>query len=279
MSAFDRKALIDKNDKDFSVRLQCSMLEIHRSGLYYTPTQASTEDLAFMRRIDELHLEDPTLGTRRLSKILTREGKPIGRTRVGRLMRIMRITAIYRAPRTTIADPLKYKYPYLLRNLRIVRSNQVWMIDISYIPMPKGFMYLFAIIDVHSRHIVGWSISNSMEAEWVCKCIKEAIHIYGKPEIINSDQGSQFTSDVYIKLIKSYQTIKISMDGKGRAIDNVYIERFFRTIKYDKLYIEPSKDGLTLYKRCKEFIEYYNKRRLHSSLDYKTPLEVYKNAA
>ena len=279
MSVTDRKSLIDRNDGSVSVRLQCKMLEIHRSGLYYTPIPACSEDLAFMKRIDELHLEDPTLGTRRLSKILTQQGTPIGRTRVGRLMRIMRITAIYRAPRTTIADPLKYKYPYLLRKLRIVRPNQVWMIDISYIPMPKGFMYLVAIIDVYSRHIVGWSISNSMEAQWVCKCVKEAIRRNGKPEIINSDQGSQFTSDVYTRLIKSYKTIKISMDGKGRAIDNVYIERFFRTIKYDKLYIEPSKDGLTLYKRCKEFIEYYNKRRVHSSLDYKTPLEIYKNAA
>jgi putative transposase len=194
-------------------------------------------------------------------------------------MILMGISAIYPKPRTTVIDKAKYKYPYLLRNLGIDRSNQVWEIDISYIPMRYGFMYLVAIIDVHSRYIVGWDISNTMEASWVVKTIKNAIDKHGKPEIINSDQGSQFTSDDYIDYIKSLETVKISMDGKGRATDNAFIERFFRTIKHDRLYLNPSRDGHELFTECEDFINYYNKRRSHSSLGRVAPAKVYKHAA
>jgi putative transposase len=159
------------------------------------------------------------------------------------------------------------------------RPNQVWQIDISYIPMASGFMYLFAIIDVYSRYIIGWSISNSMDSGWVVATLKEAIRIYGKPEIINSDQGSQFTSDDYISFVKSLLTTKISMDGKGRAIDNVFIERFFRTIKYDKIYLEPPVDGLHLHSMCKEFIHFYNCKRSHSSIGKVPPIVAYRSAA
>lgn len=232
-----------------------------------------------MRKMDEMYLEDPTRGTRRYSAELSAEGYKLGRDRVRTLMILMGISAIYPKPRTTVIDKTKYKYPYLLRNLSIERVNQVWEIDISYIPMRYGFMYLVAIIDVHSRHIVGWDISNTMDASWVVKKIKNAIQEHGAPEIINSDQGTQFTSDEYVEYIKSLKTVKISMDGKGRATDNAFIERFFRTIKYDRLYLNPSHDGHDLYNECEDFINYYNLRRSHSSLGKIAPVKVYKKAA
>lgn len=275
-----RKELVDRKGNASSVVHQCELLGLSRSTLYYTPSRVYHEkDLQMMAELDKLHLEDPTRGTRRMRKELIKAGYKVGRSRVRTLMNIMRIKTVYCRPRTTIADPARYKYPYLLRTLEIERSNQVWAIDITYLPMPKGFMYLTAIIDVYSRYIVGWSISNSMDAQWVTGVVKEAVAVHGKPEIINSDQGSQFTCDHYINYLKSLETVKISMDGKGRAIDNVYIERFWRTIKYDKLYLERPETGLQLHAACREFINYYNKRRDHSSLDDKTPEFVYLSAA
>jgi putative transposase len=229
--------------------------------------------------MDEMYLEDPTRGTRRYVDDLALKGIFIGRDKARSLMRIMNICSIYPKPRTTVIDPTKYKYPYLLRGLKVERPNQVWQIDISYIPMASGFMYLFAIIDVYSRYIIGWSISNSMDSAWVVSTLKEAIRIYGKPEIINSDQGSQFTSEDYISFVKSLLTTKISMDGKGRAIDNVFIERFFRTIKYDKIYLEPPVDGLHLHSMCEQFIHFYNCERSHSSIGKVPPIQVYTKAA
>jgi putative transposase len=275
-----RKELIDRDSNGMSICKQCELLEIPRSTLYYTPSKSYSEiDLEMMQLLDELYLEDPTRGSRRMSKELCKKDFKIGRGHVRTLMRVMRLKTVYCRPRTTIMDPTKYKYPYLLRNLPIVRPNQVWGIDITYIPMPKGFMYMFAIIDLYSRFIVGWSLSNSMEAEWVVETIKLAIEKNGKPEIINSDQGSQFTSDVYVEYIKSKETIKISMDGKGRAIDNVFIERFWRTIKYDKIYLVRPETPTELYQACREFIEYYNYKRDHSSIGDLPPREVYKQAA
>jgi putative transposase len=226
-----------------------------------------------------LYLEDPTRGTRRMARELRKLGYETGRCHVRSLMRIMRLKTVYCMPRTTISDPAKYKYPYLLRNLRIDRPNQVWSLDISYIPMPRGFMYLLAIMAVYSRFIVGWSLSNTMESEWVVNTLKVSIAQYGKPEIINSDQGSQFTSDEYVSFVKDLKTVKISMDGKGRAIDNVYIERFFRTIKYDKIYLERPETGNELYSVCKQFINYYNERRDHSSIGNVPPIKAYRRAA
>ncbi len=247
--------------------------------MYYRPIGASDYNLQLMREMDELHLKDPTLGTRRMTKFLVKKGYKISRNKTRRLMRLMRISAVYCVPRTTVSDPTRYKYPYLLKGLDITRPNQVWMIDISYIPMAKGFMYFFGILDVYSRKLLGWSLSKSMEASWVCSCISDTISRFGKPEIINSDQGSQFISEQYIALIKSYQTIHISMDGKGRAIGNVFIERFFRTLKYDKLYLCPAGDGLELYTHCKEFITYYNQERMHSSIEDYTPNQYYHKVA
>lgn len=260
------------------VARQCQLVSIHRSGLYYKPVKASEEDLKLMLMMDKLHLLDPAMGTRRMSRHLRRLGYSAGRDKVRSLMRKMRIKAVYCQPRTTVIDPAKYKYSYLLRNLDITRANQAWAVDITYVPMKKGFMYLCAIIDLYSRYIVGWSISNSMEAEWVVGVVTDSIARHGKPEILNSDQGSQFTSDEYISLLKGNK-VNISMDGKGRATDNAHIERFWRTIKYDKLYLELSRDGLELYEKCKEFINYYNLVRGHSSIDYCPPVELYKRAA
>ena len=274
-----RRELVVKDHSKLSVTRQCDLLNIHRSGLYYRNVSPGDEDQKLMVEIDKLHIMDPTMGTRRMSHELKAKGYQVGRQRVRRLMSMMRIKTVFCHPKTTISDPTSYKFPYLLRNLKINRVNQVWAIDISYIPMKKGFMYLVAIIDLYSRYIVGWSISNSMEAQWVVATLKEAIANHGKPQIINSDQGSQFTSEPYIGYIKSLETVKISMDGKGRATDNAYIERFFRTIKYEKLYLEPATNGTQLYKQCEQFINYYNNRRLHSAICYKPPVTVYRNAA
>jgi putative transposase len=271
--------MIDKESKELSIVKQCEALKIHRSGFYYEPEVLNDYDDRIMHAIDELHSKDPTLGTRRMKVMLQNRGFKIGRQHVRTLMRKMRIRVIYCQPRTTIIDPAKYKYPYLLRGIKASKPNEIWAIDITYIPMERGFMYMVAIIDLYSRFIVNWSISNTMDSKWVVSAVKEAITKHGKPDIINSDQGSQFTSDEYILYIKSLEHTKISMDGKGRALDNIFIERFWRTIKYDKINIVVPKDGLELYKTCQEFIIYYNNERPHESIDYKPPIKYYKNAA
>ena len=279
MSAEDKLKLIDTDSSCLSISKQCQLLDLSRSRFYYKPKGMDKVELEQMRILDELYLEDPTRGTRRMSKELNKRGYEVGRYHIRTLMRRMRLKTIYCRPRTTIIDKASYKYPYLLRNLKIERVNQVWAMDITYIPMERGFLYLFAIMDLKSRCIVGWSLSNTMETEWVISTLKQAITQHGKPEIINSDQGSQFTSKDYIDYVKSLEGTKISMDGKGRAIDNVFIERFWRTIKYDKLYLYTIENGHHALELCEEFMEYYNFKRMHSSINDKTPMQVYKNAA
>ncbi len=278
MDTRERKALIDSDFVDLGVTEQCSLLGLPTSTFYYRPVSASQQDLAAMRALDELYQEDPTRGTRRMSNELQKLGFDIGRDRTRRLMQRMRMKTIYCRPRTTVCDSAKYKFPYLLRNLKINRPNQVWALDISYIPMERGYMFLLVIIDWHSRAVVGWSLSNTMEASWVVETVDIAIQRHGKPEIINSDQGSQFTSDEYVAFVKG-QGIQISMDGKGRAIDNVIVERFFRTIKYDKLYLESLETGADVQRACHEFIQYYNHKRDHSSIGNQPPMDFYKLAA
>ena len=195
MDTRKRKALIDSSFVEIGVTEQCNLLGLPRSTFYYRPVSASQQDLAAMRALDELYQEDPTRGTRRMSNELQKQGFDIGRDRTRRLMQRMRMKTIYCRPQTTVCDPAKYKFPYLLRNLKINRPNQVWALDISYIPMERGYMFLLVIIDWHSRAVVGWSLSNTMEASWVVETLDFAIQRHGKPEIINSDQGSQFTSD------------------------------------------------------------------------------------
>ena len=279
MSVADRRKMVDQNLANPGIAKQCGLLGLARSTYYHKPKSVSEEDLRIMHAMDRLYTEDPTRGTRRYADDLDLEGHKVGRDKVRRLMRLMAISAVYCKPRTTVSDPAKYKYPYLLRGLDICRPNQVWQIDISYIPLRKGFLYLVAIIDVHSRYIVGWDISNTMDAEWVVCCVKQAIARYGAPEIINSDQGSQFTSDEYVQYIKSLETVRISMDGKGRATDNAYIERFFRTIKHDKIYLHIPEDGQELFELCSEFIIFYNTRRSHSKIGNVPPIKRYAPAA
>ena len=274
-----RREMIDKSDKAKSICKQCELLGLSRSTLYYTPAKTNDRDLKLMEELDRLYLEDPTRGTRRMSKELKKRGYQTGRVHVRTLMQIMRLKTVYCRPRTTVIDPAKYKFPYLLRNLEIIRSNHVWCLDITYIAMRRGYMYLLAIMDIYSRYIVGWSLSNTMEAEWVVRTLKEAINKHGKPDIINSDQGSQFTSEEYVAFVKKLKTVRISMDGKGRALDNVYIERFFRTIKYEKIYLEHPETGHELHQVCSQFMNYYNEKRDHSSIGDIAPIQRYRNAA
>ena len=274
-----RKDMIDRDEGALSICHQCELLGLSRSTLYYTPSKTNQADLRIMEALDRLYLEDPTRGTRRMRDELTKLGFRTGRHHVRTLMQIMRLKTVYCRPRTTVIDPGKHKYPYLLRNLNIARPNQVWALDITYIPMPKGFMYMLAIMDLYSRYIVGWSLSNTMEAEWFVEVLRSTIRRHGKPEIINSDQGSQFTSDEYVAYVKSLETVSISMDGKGRATDNAFVERFFRTIKYEKIYLEHPETGQELHQLCEQFINYYNDRRDHSSIGKRPPVLMYKQAA
>jgi putative transposase len=251
------------------------LLSISRSSLYYLPVQISDEELYIKRRIDELYTAHPELGYRRMTLFLRRDyGININKKRTRRYMREMGIHGFCPGPNLSKRLHGKYLYPYLLRGLNIDRPNQVWSIDITYCRLKHGFMYLCGIIDWFSRRIVGYSLSNTLEKGFVIETVKKAINQYGKPEILNSDQGTQFTSEEYISLLKE-NNIKISMDGKGRALDNQRIERFFRTYKWEKLYLEEYATGKELKKITKEYIEYYNNVRPHESLNYKTPSEYY----
>jgi putative transposase len=270
--------LIEPAHMELSVAKQCALLNVGRSGLYYSPVKESEENLAIMRLLDEQYLKTPFYGVERLLVLLVVMGYAVNRKRVRRLMKLMGWQTLYCTPRTTRTDPAAYKYPYLLRGLSVERKNQVWAIDITYLPMKNGFMYLCAIIDIHTRFVVGWGISNSMTAEWCCEIVAGAIARHGKPEIINSDQGSQFTSGLYTDLLKE-NGVQISMDGKGRAIDNIFIERLWRTVKYEHVYLHAYEDGLTLYKGLNGYFNFYNDERRHQSLGYETPLTLYQCAA
>jgi putative transposase len=270
----ERQNLVNKEDT-LSVIRQCELLSVNRGFLYYTPSEESEKNLEIMRILDEQYMETPYYGVERLLVLLVLKGLKVNHKRLRRLMRLVRWQTLYPQRKTTVIDPKSYKYPYLLRGLEIDHPNQVWAIDITYIPVKHGFMYLFAIIDIYSRCIVGWSLSNTMTAEWCCNCLKEAIARHVKPEIINSDQGSQFTSDVYVNLLKD-NDIKISMDGRGRWADNIYIERFWRTIKYEYIYLNPALDGTELWRGVGKFIGKYNEERPHSSLGYQPPKTVYE---
>lgn len=270
--------LLEKDHPQLSVVKQCDLLEVSRSGLYYQPVPESEENLSIMRVLDEQYLKTPFYGVERLLPLLVGLGYSINRKRLRRLMRLQGWQTLYPLPRTTKADPAAYKYPYLLKELQVSRNNQVWAIDITYVPMRRGFMYLCALIDLHSRYVVGWGVSNTMTAEWCTEIVREAIATHGKPEIINSDQGSQFSSEVYTTMLKD-KGIQISMDGKGRAIDNIFIERLWRSVKYEHLYLHVCEDGLSLYKGLREYFSFYNGERRHQSLDYVTPESLYLNLA
>lgn len=264
-----------KGHPRLSLKEQCKLLSIHRSGLYYKPMGESPLNLKLMGAIDRCFLEHPYYGVGRMTDYLNLDlGYMVNVKRIRRLYKLMNLRTIYPRPKTTTRDQGHAVYPYLLNGLKIERPNQVWQTDITYIPMFRGFMYMAAIIDVHSRKVLNWSISNSMTSEWVAELLRDTIQMHGVPEIHNSDQGSQYTSKDYIDILKKHE-IRISMDGKGRALDNVYIERFWRSIKQEKIYLNPPNGGLELYQMVKEYIQFYNEERRHTEIGKMPPNQKY----
>jgi putative transposase len=265
--------MIDRNH-DLSVVRQCQILALARSTAYYTPKPTSTEDLALMRRIDELHLEYPFAGSRMLRDMLRHEGQTVGRQRIRRLMKQMGIEALYRKPNTSRRHAAHLVYPYLLRNLSIDRPNHVWATDITYIPMRRGFVYLVAIVDWYSRRVLAWRLSNTLTTDFCIDALQEAITRYGTPEIFNTDQGCQFTSSEFTGQLKAHN-IRISMDGKGCWRDNVFVERLWRTIKYDEVYLKAYESVSHAKASLGQFIFFYNSRRPHQSFAGMTPDMIY----
>ncbi len=275
MSITQKRQKVMKSHPRLSLNEQCKLLEIHRSGLYYKPKGESILNLKLMKEIDKYFLEHPYYGVERMTDYLKLDlGYNVNIKRIRRLYKLMGLQTIYAKPKTTIRDKTSYIYPYLLKDLKIDHPNQVWQTDITYIPMFRGFMYMAAIIDVHSRKILNWSVSNSMSAEWCTELLNDTVKEYGVPKIHNSDQGSQYTSDLYITALKKHQ-IQISMDGKGRALDNIYIERFWKSLKYEKIYLNPPNGGLDLYKKVKQYIEFYNTKRRHTEIGKVAPDQIF----
>ena len=265
--------MIDRTDK-LPVARQCRILDIARSTAYYQPVPVSPEELALMRRVDELHLNFPFAGARMLSKMLKREGKPAGRRHVSTLMERMGIDALYRKPNTSKRHPAHPVYPYLLRNLTITRSNHVWAADIAYIPMKRGFVYLFAVLDWASRRVLSWRLSNTLTTDFCKEAVQEAINRFGAPDIFNTDHGCQFTSLDFTGLLKG-NGIQISMDGKGCWRDNVFVERLWKNVKYEEVYLH-AYDSVSDAKRgLEKYFRFYNQNRPHTALDDKTPDEFY----
>lgn len=253
---------------------QCRLLSLARSTYYYEGASETPENLALMQIIDRLYLAHPENGSRMMVKVLARMGRVVNRKRVQRLMNLMGIRSPAPQKKTTVPHPEHFKYPYLLRGLTIEHPNHVWCADITYVPFKKGFLYLVAVMDGHSRKVLSWRLSNTMTVDFYVAALEEALALYGTPEIFNTDQGSQFTANPFIKVLLDAE-IAISMDGVGRAIDNVFIERLWRTIKYDHIYLNPAESGNALRDGLEVFIDYYNEDRPHSSLRDATPDEVY----
>lgn len=267
--------MIRSSHKILSVRRQCDILSIPRSSLYYQPIPEKPENVKMMHLMDRHLLQHPTEGVLSMVDMLTGLGYPVGPKRIRRLFRLMGHQTIYRRKNLTKNALKEFIKPYLLRGLKITHANQVWCTDITYIPMAKGFMYMTAFIDVYSRKIVGWGISNSMSKQWCLDVLNDAIARHGKPEIINSDQGSQYTSYAWTNYLEK-ENIRISMDGKGRATDNAWIERFWKSLKYNYIYLNPCDNGLELFEGVQNHIAYYNQKR-HQSIK-KSPDESYQES-
>ena len=275
MSRGERKAVIRRDHPDLSLSRQCRLLSISRSSFYYVLKGESPENLALMRRIDELFLKYPFYGSRQMVRQLRRQGNCVGRHRVRRLMRLMGLEAIYQAPRTSAPHPAHRVYPYLLKGMAIDRPNQVWCADITSIPVQRGFLYLVAIMDWATRHVLSWRLSNTMDAGFCVEALNEALARYGRPEIFNTDQGSQFTSFDFTGTLGDAD-IRISMDGQGRYMDNIFIERLWRSLKYEAIYLHELTDGFVARRVIGEWIGFYNTERSHSALDGQTPAEAYE---
>jgi len=281
-SSKERKTLLDTK-LNLSLNKQCKLLHIGKSSLYYQPKKpfSTDKEIKLLDAINNIYSDFTYYGYRRITKQLQNDGFNIGRKLVRKAMKYMGIEALYPKPKTTTANKEHYKYPYLLKDFRndagqvvIDRANKVWSTDITYIKLEKGFVYLAAIIDWHSKKILSWKLSNTMDNTLVMSVLKESLSHYPKPEIFNTDQGSQYTSKEHTGLLKKYD-IKISMDGKGRATDNICIERFWRSIKYEEIYLNEYKNVKVLRKAIEKYMDKYNTKRLHSAIEYKTPNEVY----
>jgi len=259
---------------EISMRRQAELLRVSRSGLYYVSAPTDQEELSVMRRLDELHLEFPFFGSRKLALELRKQGVLINRKRVQRLMRLMGIVAMVPQPNTSKPAPEHKKFPYLLRNLAIFRPNQVWSADITYIPMAKGFGYLVAIIDWFSRRVLSWRLSNSLDTGFCMEALDEALSKFERPDIFNTDQGAQFTSDDFTRILLD-RGIKVSMDGKGRCIDNIFVERLWRSLKYEEIHLNAYDDLDQARKAIDKYMDFFNYRRQHQSLGYQTPDAVY----
>jgi putative transposase len=267
--------MIDHDRAEPSVRRQCELLRVCRSGLYYEPTPTSPEELALMRRIDELHLNQPFYGSRKLSYLLRQEGSDANRKRIQRLMRVMGLEAMVPKPKTSEPHPEHVKYPYLLRGLAISRVNQVWATDITYIPMKAGFVYLVAIMDWYSRRVLSWRLSNTLDSSFCVEALEEAVARFGRPEIFNTDQGAQFTADAFTKPLRD-RGIAISMDGKGRCLDNVFVERLWRSVKYEEVYLHAYDSVVEARAGISRYLTFYNEQRPHQALGYQTPAAFHR---
>jgi len=276
MSLPQRRALVDPTAPG-SLRQQCQWVGLHRSAYYYQPVMADPEDLLLMRLLDEQYLLTPFYGYRKMQLVLTQAGHLVNHKRIRRLMQLIGIETIYARINTSKPAIGHRIYPYLLRGLSIDQVHQVWATDITYVPMQTGYMYLMAIIDLHSRYVLKWAVSNTMTAEWCSRVLSETLATYPTPTIFNTDQGSQFTADVFTALLLKAK-VQISMDGKGRALDNIFVERLWRTVKYEDIYLKAYADGWQLEAGLQAYFEFYNCRRFHQGLAYQTPEQVLKGA-
>jgi putative transposase len=268
------RPLIEVGHPELSVRRQCELLGLSRSSLYYAAASESAENLRLMRLLDEEYTAHPFYGSRRLTKWLTKQGEEVNRKRVQRLLRLMGLVAIYPKPKLSAAGSGHRLYPYLLRNVRIERANQVWSTDITYVPLTTGFMYLAAIMDWYSRYVIAWRLSNTLDGSFCLDMLEEALSS-GRPELFNTDQGVQFTSQAWTGRLES-AGVSVSMDGRGRCLDNVFVERLWRSVKYEDIYLHGYEGVPELRTGLGNYFPFYNEERLHQSLEYRTPGEVYR---
>ena len=267
--------MVKREDEALSLTRQSRLLNLSRSSLYYRPKGESEETLALMRRIDELFLLYPFYGSRQMVRHLRRDGIRVGRRRVRRLMRLMGIAAIYRAPRTSKPHPEHKVYPYLLKGLRIAEPDHVWCADITYIPVGSGFLYLVAVMDWASRRVLSWRLSNTLDASFRVEALEDALCRYGQPDIFNTDQGSQFTSADFVGVLEDAE-VRVSMDGRGRFLDNIFIERLWRSLKHEAVYLHELADGLETRRIIGAWMAFYNYERPHTALGGRTPAEAHR---
>ena len=271
MSRNQRKAMIDRDHQQLSLVRQCALLDISRASVYYRPVPTRAEDLELMALMDRQYLKTPFYGSRRIRVWLIQQGYLVSRGRVRRLMRLMGLEVIYRRPNTSRPAPGHRTYPYLLKGVEVNRVNQVWAADITHIPMAQGFLYLVAIMDWHSRYVLAWKLSNTMEVDFCVEALGK-----GRPQVFNTDQGSQFTSEAFTGMLLEH-TVQVSMDGKGRYLDNIFVERLWRSIKYEEVYLKAYQNGAEARTGIGAYLEFYNQQRPHQALGYRTPAEMYLN--